>query len=234
MPNHDEIDAGGDGGLEWDPVTGAQRLDRLADEREAQMRVGVGGAVAGEMLGGGVHTRRVDAGNGGGHVLRHRLGILPVTPLAHEWLYPIPDIGDRGEIDVEAERFQSLGHRRHFTLDGRGPTRPGLAGAGQTRHAGLQEAHRAAFLIGRGQQRVRHDAPHRLDQLPDRGRILGVLIDRHDDQAAELMKPPVGEHARRGGSREANHHHGANLLAERHPARASDGVLAAPECRRAR
>ena len=70
-----------------------------------------------------------------------------------------------------------------------------------------------------------HDAANRLDQLPDTGGVLRILIDRHDDQATELVLFPVVQHGRREPSFESSHHHRADLLTQGHPGGTEDRVL---------
>src|ERR1700693_2579912 len=74
---------------------------------------------------------------------------------------------------------------------------------------------------------MRHDVPDRLDQLADGCGVPGILVDRKEDQAAELVLTPVGKHGWCERTLEADHHHRADLLPKRHPARAEDGLLVA-------
>jgi hypothetical protein len=67
---------------------------------------------------------------------------------------------------------------------------------------------------------MRHDAADRLDQLANGPGVRRVLVDRNHDQPTELVLTPVIEHGGCQRAREADHHHGSNLLPERHPARA--------------
>src|SRR5438067_7681165 len=119
MADHHELNLGGDRRLEWNK--------------------GVGGAVAGKVLDGGVYPGRVHAGDRGRHVLRDDTRILPVAPLAHEWVDAIPDVGHRGQIDIETERLQSPRHRRHLGPNRGWPLRAGLSGPGQTGDASLEK-----------------------------------------------------------------------------------------------
>src|SRR2546422_10787124 len=70
-----------------------------------------------------------------------------------------------------------------------------------------------------------HNAANRLDQLPDGGRVVRILVDRHDDQATELALFPVIQHGRGERTFEADHHHRADLLAQGQPGRTEDRVL---------
>src|SRR5438067_13759490 len=75
---------------------------------------------------------------------------------------------------------------------------------------------------------MQHHAPHRLDQLADRGVIAAVLIDRNHDEAAELVLAPVLENCRCQRAGETDHHDGADLLLERHARRAQERILVSP------
>ena len=56
-------------------------------------------------------------------------------------------------------------------------------------------------------------------------RVRRILVDRHDDQAAELALAPVGEDRWCERALEADHHHRTDLLAQRHPTRTEDRLL---------
>src|SRR5438034_9178080 len=70
-----------------------------------------------------------------------------------------------------------------------------------------------------------HDATDGLDELADGCRIVGVLVDRHDDQATELALFPVVQHGRGERTVEADHHYGADLLTQGQPGRTEGRVL---------
>src|SRR5207237_9407740 len=70
-----------------------------------------------------------------------------------------------------------------------------------------------------------HNPANRLDQLPDGGRVVRILVDRHDDQATELAYFPVVQHGRGERTLEADHHHRADLLAQGQPGRTEDRDL---------
>src|ERR1700694_207911 len=74
---------------------------------------------------------------------------------------------------------------------------------------------------------MQHHATDRLDQLAYRGGIRGILVAGNDDQAAELVLAPILEYGRGERARETDHHDRTDLLLERHPGRAQDGVLVA-------
>src|SRR2546427_10425461 len=70
------------------------------------MRVSVGGAVTRKVFRRCVHTGRMDPGNRRRHILRDRLRILAVAPLAHEGMDAVPTVGHRREVDVKAQRLE--------------------------------------------------------------------------------------------------------------------------------
>ena len=164
----------------------------------------------GKVLGRRQHVRGVDAVDDSANRGRDGSRARAVAPPPHDRRWSAADIGDRAEVEVEAQRLDRRGHLGRSRL----ADRHRIAW-----HRADGEADLAAFLVGRGDETMAVRRANFRDQRFHRGGGGCVVVEVHDQQAAELALLPIGEHRVGEAASEADHDHRADLLIERQAAR---------------
>ena len=147
--HHDGIDSGGDGSAERRQFHGIQARPVAGDLGQAEMRIGCGVAVAGEMFGRGHHSVGARSLDVGGYEIADLLRIFSEGARVDDGVRGIRvDVGIGKEIPVHADGARLLGGDaaeglRIFCLSG------GAEGHGVREHGRAMKAHGdAALKIG--------------------------------------------------------------------------------------
>ena len=118
MAHHDEGHLLVDSRLEWNPLRLPQLFQGSGGDGFALVGIGLGAAVAGEVLQAGGHAIPLQALHHGPHQRRRHVGVIAVGPAADFCIIGVGDhIGHRGKIQIEAQLPQLLGHGLAHVVD---------------------------------------------------------------------------------------------------------------------
>ncbi|MCY1355870.1 hypothetical protein D9M69_423070 [compost metagenome] len=166
-------------------VAGADLLQAALVGGDRHVGVGLGPAVAREVLAGRRHAGGVHAADEGAGQRRGPLGVTLEGAAADHGAALVVEVENRREAEVEPDR-QHLGRHQPAALLGQ-PLGIGVVGQGahrrQAHEALAQTLHPSAFLVD-GEQQVRAHGTDRRGQLAYLARVLDIAGEQ--DQTADL------------------------------------------------
>ena len=193
MRRHDRVGPGCEAGPEWDQLDAVEPVARVMDDRQPEVGIHVGVAVAREMLDRGEHAARLQPFDVRGGERADPLRILAERPDVDDRIAGVVvDVDDRREVDVHADS-PGFGSRDAARLEGQ-PRVSGRAESHGVRKDGsaLQPEADARLEVGRDEQRHGRRRLQAVDQR--RG------IQRLAEPGARVVRIEQNRRLRRAGA----------------------------------